>query len=323
MRVAFLPVAACGLSLLTTIKGLTTDSLVPIERTVRKVMSQWPPETRVRDLGEHERETWAVAQHLQRRLQNFRRNGDCGRCWLQKAHCICADCPPLEDGHSTSPLAAGSAMIRRVFVLTHHKEICLVYDTAKLIAASFPWSCRIVVGGISDQYQESMQEMLKCLAQKASSCLILFPSEHARTWNEIQSNVDNGHVFTPPEGWNIIVLDGTWEQARRLYRRHVLPAVAAKDFHSAPLHVRLSDESLESILSEQSSPGASQDMQLRRHPEQWRQISTLAALRLFLSEMIPRKSDTWSRLGEYQECANRAARQQLGPVRLRQTNEWQ
>ena len=74
-----------------------TDSLIPIERTVRSVLSHWPIEqTMIRELQKDDRESFAVAKNLDTRIRSFRRNGDCGRCWLQKAHCICDNIPPLE-----------------------------------------------------------------------------------------------------------------------------------------------------------------------------------------------------------------------------------
>ena len=57
------------------------------------------------------------------------------------------------------------------------------------------------------------------------------------------------------------------------------------------IHVKLSDSSLASILPSRNAASDnltgpdSSSMQLRRHPEEWRQISTLAATRLLLNEM--------------------------------------
>ena len=42
------------------------------------------------------RETIGVATNIKKRLQGLANSGDCRRCWLQKRHCICEQCLPLE-----------------------------------------------------------------------------------------------------------------------------------------------------------------------------------------------------------------------------------
>ena len=310
---------------------LITDPLDRIERSVRLVFEEWPLEqTNVKDLAENNRENFAVAKHLHERLGAFHKNGDCPRCWLQKAHCVCQKCPPLEDipvnpeienAPIVSPLKNGG--IDQIFVLTHHKEICMVVDTAKLIAASFPISTHIVVGGIGPQFQRSMAEMQKCIRHNPSSCMVLFPSDEARTFAEITHSIERNEINAPESGWNIIILDGTWEQARKLYQRYICRERLGNKKNESLVHVKLSELSLVSILSNDQVDGdvASHSMQLRRHPEQWRQISTLAATRLLLTEMIPGERSLWDKLGDYQGIADKAARKQLGPVRLREINQ--
>ena len=55
-----------------------------------------PPQQRnILQFPPQDRETIGVATHLKRRLRGLATNGDCRRCWLQKAHCICHRCVPL------------------------------------------------------------------------------------------------------------------------------------------------------------------------------------------------------------------------------------
>lgn len=257
-------------------KCLTVDDSVlsPIETAVRNVLTQWSGDS-VLDLDKVDRETFGVAKHLNNRLQGFQRNHDCRRCWLQKAHCICSDCPPLEeDNHlSTSPLVAAS--IRRIYVLMHHKEICLVHDTAKLIPASFPVSCRVVVGGIGPTFQSSLQEMLDSLHREASSCMILFPSDQAQRYADIQHEIEIGNVSVPENGWNIIVIDGTWDHARRLQNPYLVPAFAGRQAADMPLLVKLSEPSLASLLVAKGTDNSIS-----------RGISTYGALRLFRASQL-------------------------------------
>jgi len=312
-----------------------TESLIPIERTVRSVLNHWPVEqTTIRELQNDDRECFAIAKNLDARLRSFRRNGDCGRCWLQRAHCVCDEIISLEhvdaktdteQDSAARPLLRGA--IRRIFVLTHHKEICLVVDTAKLIAASLPDTCRIVVGGIGPNFQDSMAEMMHCIQNHPSSCIVLFPSEDAKTYAEIANNNNSADGeetdIVPKEGWNVIVIDGTWEQARKMYQRYL--ASEHDKTGKGLLHVKLSDASLATILTP-GNDGSVRDnsswfpagMQLRRHPEEWRQISTLAATRLLLADIVPGKVTQWNKMMDYQIIADQAARKQLGPIRLRQ-----
>ena len=208
-----------------------------------------------------------------------------------------------------------------MFVLTHHKEICLVLDTAKLIAASLPDTTRLVVGGIGPNFQDSMDEMLQCIQNDPSSCIVLFPSEDAKTYAEItNNNVDGRREVVPSKGWNVIVIDGTWEQARKMYQRYLNTSIY--EGNKGLLHVKLSDASLAAILpakeSIEDSSSPQYGMQLRRHPEEWRQISTLTATRLLLTEMAPERVTQWDKMMDYQIIGDKAARKQLGPIRLRQ-----
>lgn len=301
------------------------SSLTPIERTVRAVLLKWPLDrTVVHQLKARDRESFAIAKHLNERLGSFQRNGDCGRCWLQQAHCICKECPPLQGVQTAAdsrivaasrPVQAVTA-IDRVFVLMHHKEVCLAVDTAKLISAALPVSTRLVVGGIGDKYQESMREMQECIRDERAPCIVLFPSEDAKTYKEIMQNIETSHAAK--NGWSVIVVDGTWEQARKMYNRYLSPNAGTRSL----IHVKLSDSSLASILPTQEiykSPSPSLgNMQLRRHPQEWRQISTLTATRLLLNEVEPAKIASWNKLAEYQKVADAAARKQLGPIRLRE-----
>ena len=49
--------------------------------------------------------------------------------------------------------------VNRIFVLTHHKEIGMFVDTAKLIAMAYPQQTRLVVAGLPARYQAAMKEL--------------------------------------------------------------------------------------------------------------------------------------------------------------------
>ena len=296
--------------------------LKQIEDSVERTLAKIPTTNchNILELPPSQRQAVVVAQHLQRRLAGFRRNNDCPRCWLQRAHCICNSCPPLEN--KSESLLLHKFGIRRIFLVMHHKEVCLVVDTAKLILAAFPETCRLVVHGINEQ--ESLQEMMSTFYAEPEKIFVLFPSEQSKTIAEIMQKTDQHDDRLLPSdrsqgGVDLVVIDGTWEQARRMYRHHFV------DGENCPRlirHVCLSQATLLSLFGNKDSDIS--DRQLRRHPEQWREISTCSALRLLLQEwnsvLTPAETtdSCCDALAQYQMLANVAAQMQLGPPRKKQ-----
>jgi DTW domain-containing protein YfiP len=146
-----------------------------------------------------------------------------------------------------------------------------------------------------------MQEFLH--ATMEDDCLVLFPDENARTYHTIL--VEDRHSKDNHRK-SLIVIDGTWEQARRLYKRYIVP-------HDGPRPVQLTEEALQTLTTEKEG-----GRQLRRHPQLFREISTLAALRLFLRD-VDSNHEACTKLTKYQKLADAAARKQLGEIRYRQT----
>lgn len=202
---------------------------------------------------------------------------------------------------------------------THHKEICLVVDTAKLILSSFPNTARLVVNGIGREFQPSIGEMVDAYntaLSGRSKCLILFPTEDAKTFDTIKKEIDstvlsqsNNHTGN---GWDIIVIDGTWNQARKMHSKY-FPEESKEGLH----RVRLSSDVIQRL------GGDDQDIkghQLRRHPTKWREISTLEATRLMLKDVHTKGQfeEHSEAMSHYQEILKSAARRQLGPPRERE-----
>jgi DTW domain-containing protein YfiP len=292
--------------------SIADDFLKQVEETVERVLSQADSSRDIMDLEPAEREALGVARHLDRRLVNLRRNNDCPSCWMQRKHCICQKCKPVD----TIP----KSKLGRIFLLMHHKEIGLKIDTAKLILASFPTKCRLVVGGIGPDYQDSMKELQQALEQN-KQCLVLFPDDSAKTFAEI---VEQNHHFQQDvesnedqESWDLIVIDGTWAQARKLNARY-LPEHAK----GGPRRVQLSPQAVAMLERETTDGSANAGHQLRRHSTTWRQVGTFEATRLFLRDLLlddypdSLPATPWGQMEFYQEIANEAARKELGPPRL-------
>lgn len=314
-----------------------------------------------------QREEVGVAIHLYNRIFSLRKNNDCRRCWLQKAHCIC-DLIPSFEKLERHEVERGSldrndsneeqerenrillpTSIKRIFLVMHHKEICMAVDTAKLLLGSFDQSCRLVIAGLNGQVQSSMNELIDAVQQKERKCMVLFPADDALTFQELNENNKKrntrSNVDFEDDKWDVIVIDGTWAQARKMYSRYI-----PRQEDGGPHRVCLSKEAVDILGSStddetitttnDDSTGyintSSSGRQLRRHPIKWREVSTLEATRLMirdvmLEEVSKNKEDdginlsSYTRqycfdvLSQYQVISDNAARKQLGAPRLKRS----
>ena len=92
--------------------------------------------------------------------------------------------------------------MRRIYVYMHHKEVLLAVDTAKLILAAYA-DAHLVIAGVKGQPAED--EMRAAL--EAGDAVVLFPSDDAAPASALAGPVD------------VVVIDGTWEQAQKLNAR--------------------------------------------------------------------------------------------------------
>lgn len=217
----------------------------------------------------------------------------------------------------------------------------MVVDTAKLLLSTFPNKSRLVVAGIGREHQPSMGEMLDAVHgvntnDHSKKCLVLFPSEDALTFKEIEekakdkANADD--ESNCDQQYDVVVIDGTWSQARKMYNRYV----PSKE-DGGPQRVQLSDDAVAALNGDVESNEESDahwydnkdnqrisGHQLRRHPTKWREIATCEATRLLLRDMMAddftssdeNANTPWGALAKYQNVANAAALRQIGPPRV-------
>jgi len=289
---------------------------------------------------------------------------------MQRKHCICDQCCSVigndddddddDDSNNNHDSNNGGGVLKRIFLIVHHKEIGLKVDTAKLILAAFPFQCELVVGGIGPEFQTSMKELLQSIEgntnnnnnnKRRRTSLLLFPDETAKTLKEIVNEKRLGFSTSTStstssqspnqqqqqqqqqgdaDEYDLIVLDGTWAQARKFHSRY-FPSVTTnadgRDETSSSLQrVQLSEESVELLQEGSTKTGH----QLRRHEIPWRQVGTFEAFRLFLrdwSQEFPSDNNNnknnkkegalelWEQIEAYQRIANDAALKELGPPR--------
>ncbi|MFP2907447.1 tRNA-uridine aminocarboxypropyltransferase [Pyxidicoccus sp. 3LFB2] len=112
--------------------------------------------------------------------------GRCPRCFLPTALCLCAEVPSV----STRT---------ELLVIRHHKETLKSTNTARMAALALP-RCRIVSYGSPGQpFDASVLE--------APDTWLLFP------------DTQQTPVQDAPRPARLIVLDGSWGQARRMVQR--------------------------------------------------------------------------------------------------------
>jgi hypothetical protein len=114
-----------------------------------------------------------------------------------------------------------------------------------------------------------------------TKCLILFPTEDAKTFEDIVNDIDvaiqdndkasnqmqvpDGENEALDQGWNVIVIDGTWSQARKMHAKHFSDESSGMLFR-----VQLSNDDIQklNIVNDSSldDEHSGKGLQLRRHP---------------------------------------------------------
>lgn len=286
------------------------------QKTRRSARTKGKRTSRVDHIPPEDRETVLIARCLSGRLAHARQHNVCPHCWLQRPdHCFCSQCPAvpvLDDNLDTSKLG-----IRRIFLLLHYREVFMGVDTAKLILKAFPETTRLVIAGIPAQYQASMAELEDASRMSSSprrrKLCVLFPDEAAKTIGELQEEYDSSSsgttgddtdvvldTITPrkqendTQGWDVVVIDGTWQQARRMKLRYFPGDESSSSPSSYPMFptVKLSPAALALLQDDNDDHGDKKSgssssslpagHQLRKHSIPWKRIATFEALRLFL-----------------------------------------
>ena len=159
-------------------------------------------------------------QQIARRHAALVRANKCLRCWYSPLKCICTEVRPLAVPHE-------------VIVLLHHKEYGRLSNTGKLIAASCPNST-VFIAGIPE-HERLLREKL---ASSPHPAFVLFPAVGSISVPELLKRnppADSDDASIPPqkrakvsEGqgaedgqvrpFTIVIVDGTWNQAKHVVR---------------------------------------------------------------------------------------------------------
>ena len=126
----------------------------------------------------------------------------CPDCMLKRDICVCEQLSNLRVQQSEWPVD--------FVILMNHKEWLRASNTAKIISRIL--GARIFVSG--DMDDEAEFESL--VEQRQSNAVVLFPSDVATTWESFRETPQRIHE----KGRTlVIVVDGTWGQARRLNQK--------------------------------------------------------------------------------------------------------
>jgi DTW domain-containing protein len=136
--------------------------------------------------------------------------GRCKRCWVKQPHCVCGEVPRL------TPRT-------EVLVVRHQREGWKSTGTARIAALALPGLACLEYG---DDAQPAQGALTPALLEGAA---LVFPAEAAPPCD-------------PATVRRLVVLDGTWRQTRRMYRRlpalHALPVLALPPRAAPALQLR-------------------------------------------------------------------------------------
>jgi DTW domain-containing protein YfiP len=139
----------------------------------------------------------------------------CRRCWLSISECICSDATQV------------STFQHNFVVIMHAQEFGSGSNTGGLLQVSMPpQNVKVLVRGIPEQDAEIAEICSK------PNTFALFPKQGAIPFAEYDSLTKLSQTASPEIRYNIIIVDGTWTQAKKVLRSLplTLPCVCLSSF---------------------------------------------------------------------------------------------
>lgn len=156
-------------------------------------------------------------------IKDYRLTRDlCYHCFLDKEHCICNGIKPI-----LSPI--------NVIILQHIRERHKAIGTEKIVRLSIPGTR--TYSGIKFQNQ---LELTKTLTDKNQQGYLLYPCKEAQLAEDVVLDFNQQNF--------LVVLDGTWPHANRIYKEnpllHQLKPVAINTNYISNYRIRTQPNSL-------------------------------------------------------------------------------
>lgn len=172
----------------------------------------------------------------------------CRRCWLSTTECICSNATQVSSFQHT------------LFVIMHAEEYGRGSNTGALPQVIMPpENVKVLVRGIPEHDAE-----IEVICSEPNT-FVLFPKQGAIPFAEYDSLTKLSQMASPETRYNILIVDGTWTQAKKV-------------LHSLPLTLP--------CVCLSSFTGLSEDLKrpMRAHTDPSR-VCTLGAIILLLREM--------------------------------------
>lgn len=236
-------------------------------------------------MSESERMEFKVRNFAARIQFYMKRRGKCLACGLSKDVCICDELDKLMQ-HDTIeeqisehrvPDATVKAPVNIRFIIwMHFKERYRASNTGKLLLKLFPGSKALTYGS-SDDYNEFCRILEENKASRDTNrpvlTLLLFPSLDALDASSLAAEGQGQchqiyKELTYYEQLDIVLLDGTWSQANRIYNKVVSSSAFGAD----------------KLLPVKISPTELSRFTCRRQSQKDR-ISTIEAAAMLLKEL--------------------------------------
>jgi DTW domain-containing protein YfiP len=156
-------------------------------------------------LPEDDRNNLLSEKIISFKLKDLIDHAKCGHCWLLKQSCLCS--AEKEKIHTD--------MEHEFLFYMHAKEFGRGSNTAVVVIDTFPRNSKIFIAGI----KKDEGQLQRIIEEQKGNIFVLTPSPQSVFLSEIKANRD---LVVPSQKFTFIVLDGTWDQTKRLARNEVL-----------------------------------------------------------------------------------------------------
>ena len=137
----------------------------------------------------------------------------CRRCWHVSLHCICSGLQDLQ-----LQLKGKGLIDVKICILMHHKEYMSAGNSAKLLLLMCHSSAELYVFG----KKGDVDRLFNDLKAEHVKPIILWPGSHAISTAEVLDSIvqkeNSGAKENNIRAINAVVLDGTYNQARNMYK---------------------------------------------------------------------------------------------------------
>ena len=173
-------------------------------------------------LPKDEKQQMVIKTYFSNTMHHMRDQGKCLDCSFLNENCICQSLENLSTINNDNATATTKSPSIRFLVWMHYKEKYRASNTGKLLLKLFPGSKYFI-----HALPEDSMEFSNIVTQNASAndtiTVVLYPSSDAIDAKDLLKEQTTGPLasYKPISQYNhidIVILDGTWKQARKLRR---------------------------------------------------------------------------------------------------------